>query len=139
MPAVPSGASRRRRRWLPRTGRNVRWPARAHRAGQVAVFGTVFLLVFGFLLVRISPPTFLRLVAVYGSLPAAVIEAALFSGVIFFALDSLRLVLTELRPPSDQWRRRLLLGTAGLWLLLTIVMVVTVLWYPAWVLFGGTP
>ncbi len=99
---------------------------------------TVFLLVFGFLLVRVSPATFLRLVTGYGSLPAAMIEAFLFSGVIFFALDSVRLVLTGLRPPSDQWRRRLLLGTAGLWLLLTIVLVVAVLWYPALMLFGAT-
>lgn len=139
MPAVPTGASQRRRRWLPRTGRGVRWPVRAHRAGQVAVFVTVFLLVFGFLLVRTSPATFLRLVTSYGSLPAAMIEAALFSGVIFFALDSLRLVVTDLRPPSDRWRRRLLLGTAGLWLLFTVVSTVAVLWYPAWTLFGSTP
>jgi len=124
---------------VPRTGPNARWPVRAHRAGQVAVFATMLLLVLGFLFVRLSPATFLRLVDVYRSLPAAVVAVALVSGVIYFALDSLRLVLMDLLRPADRIRRRLLLAAVWLWLAASAGAAVLMLWYPAWMLFGTSP
>lgn len=96
----------------------------------------MLLLVLGFLFVRLSPATFLRLVDVYRSLPAAVVAVALVSGVIYFALDSMRLVLMDLLRPADRIRRLLLLGTAGLWLAASAAAGVVMLWYPALVLFG---
>lgn len=143
-PSVRTGGttarrSGRRRRWLPRTGPRTSWPMQAHRAGQIAVLVTVLLLICGFLLVRYSPERFLRLVGVYRSLPVAVVSAVLVSGVIYFAVDSLRLMLVEYLAAAriDPWRRRLLLGTLGLWLLLTMIATVLILWYPSSVLFGG--
>ncbi len=136
---TPTSASRRRRRWLPRTGPGARWPIRAHRAGQIAVLAFGLLLIFGFLLVRRSAATFLRLVEIYRSLPATVVAVVLVSGVIYFSLDSLRLVLVDLLDQADRLRRPLLLVTAGIWLLLSIGTAIAMLWYPASVLFGGTP
>lgn len=137
--ATPGSAARRtRRRRLLRTGPKVTWPAKAHRAGQSAVLVTVLLLVCGFLLVRYSPERFLRLVDVYRSLPVAVVAAVLVSGVIYFALDTVRLLVMEHARVDDRLRRRLLLATVGGWLLLTVVAAVAVLWYPAATLFGGT-
>lgn len=135
--ARPTG-SRRRRRWLPRTGPGARWPIRAHRAGQIAVLTVVFLLIFGFVLARRSAAGYLRLVEIYRSLPATVVAVVLVSGVIYFALDSLRLVLTRLIGPADRRRRPLLLSTVATWLLLTIGAAISMIWYPASVLFGST-
>ncbi|WP_029138119.1 hypothetical protein [Nakamurella lactea] len=156
-----------RRRWLPRTGPKARWPARARVAGQSALLVTVLLLICGFLLVRYSPERFLRLVDVYRSLPVAVVAVVLVSGVIYFALDTVRLLIMQYadarddgrvaeagpstassgrsgtRPvtasgTSELLRRRLLLATLGFWLLLTVIAAVLLLWYPSSVLFGGT-
>lgn len=103
------------------------------------MLAVVFLLVFGFVLVRRSAATYLRLVEIYRSLPATVAAVVLVSGVIYFALDSVRLVLTELIGPADRLRRPLLLGTVAIWLLLTIGTAMAMLWYPTSVLFGSTP
>ncbi len=99
----------------------------------------MFLLVLGFVFVRLSPATFLRLVHIYRSLPAAVVLAVLVSGVVYFALDSARLVLMDLLRVGDRVRRALLLGTVGLWLAASTAAAVLMLWYPAWTLFGTPP
>lgn len=142
MPPTPvtagGRAPGRRRRWLPRTGPKATWPAKARLAGQAAVFVTTVLLVLGFLLVRYSPERFLRLVDVYRSLPVAVVAVALVSGVCYFALDTVRLLIMAHLPVRDRLRRRLLLGTLGLWLVLTVAAAVAICWYPAAALFGGT-
>jgi len=145
-PTVSSGRGATRRRpgrlRLPRTGRKARWPARARVAGQSAVLVTTLLLICGFLLVRYSPERFLRLVDVYRSLPVAVVAVVLVSGVIYFALDTVRLLAMQYfgdgSGTRDAVRRRLLLGTVGLWLLLTVITAVLMLWYPSSVLFGGS-
>lgn len=116
-------------RLLPRTGPRARWPARAHRAGLTAVVAILVVLVLGWALARFSPDRFLRLMETYRSLPVTVIAVALVSGVLWFAVDTLRTLLTAVLQPADpdRWRRRLLLGVVGLWLLLTVVSAVLML------------
>lgn len=142
MPPTPvtagGRAPGRRRRWLPRTGPKATWPAKARLAGQTAVFVTAVLLILGFLLVRYSPERFLRLVDVYRSLPVAVVAVALVSGVLYFTLDTIRLLLMQYLTGTKGLRRRLLLGTVGVWLVLTVAAGVLMFWYPASVLFGET-
>lgn len=116
-------------RLLPRTGARVRWPARAHRAGLTAVVITLTVLVLGWILARFSPDRFLRLMQTYRSLPVTVVAIALMSGVLWFAVDSLRTLLTAALEPADpdRWRRRLLLGAVGVWLALTLAAAAAML------------
>lgn len=127
-------------RLLPRTGPRSRWPAQAHRAGLTAVVITLAVLVLGWILARFSPDRFLRLMATYRSLPVTVIAVALISGVLWFALDALRALLTAVLQPADpeRWRRLLLLGTVGLWLILTVAAATAML-IPAAANTFGTP
>lgn len=115
------------------------WPRRAHRLAQVALFATVFLLVVGMVLARFAPAAFMRLTALYTELPVAVLQWLLASGVTYFLLDSLRLLLGQHWPAAARYRGGILRGMLALWLLLTLLLAVAVFWYPAQLAFGSNP
>lgn len=118
-----------RRRFLPRNGPAVRWPARARRVGHLCLAVLAVVWVLSVLLARFSPERYLRLVQLYRSLPVVVIVIALVSGLIWLLLDTVRSVLSAvLTPPDpDAARRRLLDGSVLLWLLSSVVAAVLLL------------
>jgi hypothetical protein len=85
--------------------------------------------VLSWLLARLSPERYLRLVEVYRSLPVVVVVIALLSGVLWFAVDTVRSLLTAALTPQDpdRLRRRLLDTSVIVWLLLTVAIAVALL------------
>ncbi|MEJ7651646.1 MAG: hypothetical protein WKF57_21770 [Nakamurella sp.] len=131
MPSGPTSRSARpaRRRFLPRTGPGARWPARARTAGHLALAAVAVVSVLSWLLARLSPERYLRLVEVYRSLPVVVVVVAVLSGVTWFAVDTVRSLIcaTVTAPDPDRLRRLLLDSSVIAWLVLTVALAVALL------------
>lgn len=85
--------------------------------------------VLSWLLARLSPERYLRLVEVYRSLPVVVVVVAVLSGVAWLAVDTVRSLISATVTASDpdRLRRHLLDSSVIAWLVLTVALAVTLL------------
>lgn len=85
--------------------------------------------VLSWLLARLSPERYLRLVEVYRSLPVVVVVVAVLSGVAWFVVDTVRSLIgaTVTASDPDRLRRLLLDSSVIIWLLLTVALAVALL------------
>lgn len=99
-------------------GREGMWSWVAHRVTGVLVFFFLFAHVLDTALVRVSPDAYDKVVDLYKTPVAGVLELGLIGAVLFHALNGLRVVAIDFWEKGTRYQRQLAYAVLTLWLLL---------------------
>jgi succinate dehydrogenase / fumarate reductase cytochrome b subunit len=81
-----------------------------HRAAGIGILLFLFLHIVDITLVGWGPEVFDRLLFIYRALPFRILEVVLLGGVLYHALNGLRIILIDFRRATLGFQRALFLG-----------------------------
>ncbi|GHJ35153.1 succinate dehydrogenase, cytochrome b556 subunit [Streptomyces sp. TS71-3] len=118
-------------------GREGMWSWVAHRITGVLIFFYLFVHVLDTALVRVSPDDYDRVIATYKTPAVAILEYGLVAGVLFHALNGVRVIAVDFWSKGARYQRQMLWAAVGLWALLMAAAIYPVLGHAAREVFGS--
>lgn len=89
-----------------------------HRISGIGVWAFILLHVLDIWLSQVNPPLYDELLQFYSSLPGRILEVVLGAGLLYHALNGLRIVLMDFFPPLTRFHLQL---WAAVWVIFVIV------------------
>lgn len=121
-PSVSETTSKAPRGTLYR-GREGMWTWVLHRITGVAIFFFLLVHVLDTALIRVSPDAYDIVLGAYKNPIMGVGEVVLVAGIIFHAMNGLRVILVDFWSKGTQYQRQLFWGVLAVWLALMIAFV----------------
>ena len=96
-------------------GREGMWSWVLHRITGVAIFFFLLVHVLDTALIRVSPEAYNAVIGTYKNPVMALGEVVLVAGIVFHAMNGLRIIAVDLWPWATRHQRQLWWGVIGLW------------------------
>lgn len=125
MAALPDSRARRMLGLLRYRGREGQWSWLLHRLAGLGVFMFLLLHVFDIWLMGFGPEVFNHFLFLYSAPPFKVLEVFLIFGVLFHAVNGLRIIIIDFVPGATRYQRQLM------WI--EVVVMLAVLIPMAWI------
>jgi succinate dehydrogenase / fumarate reductase cytochrome b subunit len=99
-----------------------------HRVTGVGVALFLLLHISDITLIGWGPGLFNKLLFVYRARPFRAMEVVLLAGVLFHALNGIRIILIDFRPPAAVWQKKLFYGELALFAAAFLPAAYLMLW-----------
>jgi succinate dehydrogenase / fumarate reductase, cytochrome b subunit len=105
-------------------GREGMWTWVLHRITGVMLFFFLFAHVIDTAMVRVSPHAYNTTVDTYKNPVVGILEVGLVAGVVFHALNGIRIVLVDFWEKGPRYQRQMAYGVVVLWVVLMVPFAV---------------